>query len=477
MKRNRNLMYVGIIFLLLAGAYTYIKMYPPGATKGTAGAPPAQPLITAVSLSANQLVKIDLKSKSGTLTLLKKGSDWGVDYPYPIELAPIPLYGVVSNFTNLAADQVIAENPQDLTQYGLAAPEVTAVATLKDGTTQRYFLGEKTPTGTGYYFKAEADPRVFLITLVDGERFKSSLIDLREREIKMIDTQNLNHFKLARLGKKTIEIIPNDQMKGADGQFQLSNLQMTQPYQTARQVSGDQFKKVVEGLAGLTSIQEFIDDNPANLGKYGLQPAQAELTVGDGATTFRLLIGKKQNEQNFYCKLADSPTVFTVAKSSLTFLDLKPFDLVDKFAYIVNIDDVARIKLEAGGKVHLINIEHQIKQGGKRDQANAKELKIRVDGKSIAEKPFKKYYQSLIGLMVEAENDWPVLNGKPDLVTTYYLTQGTQREVEVKYIPYNQDFYTVVRNGRSEFVIAKDQVQQMLQNLDKLIQGKLKVDD
>ncbi len=477
MKRIRNLIFLGILFLLLLGSYAYIKTHPPGATKEAAKEPPAKPLITAVSLSANQLVKIDLKSKAGTLTLLKKGSDWGVDYPYPIELAPIPLYGVVSNFTNLAADQVIEDNPKDLTQYGLATPGVTAVATLKDGTIKRYFLGEKTPTGTGYYFKAEADPRVFLIAIVDGERFKSSLIDLRERDIKMIDTQNLNRFKLARLGQKTIEIVPNDQMKGAEGQFQLSNLQMIQPYQTARQVSGDQFKKVVEGLAGLTSIQEFIDDNPANLAKYGLQPAQAELTVGDGAAEFRLLIGKKKNEQNYYCKLADSPTVFTVTKSSLTFLNLKSFDLVDKFAYIVNIDDVARIKLEAGGKVHLINIEHKIKKSGNQDQANAKELKIRVDGKAIAEKPFKKYYQSLIGLMVEAENDQPVLNGKPDLITTYYLTQGSQREVEVKYIPYNQDFYTVVRNGRSEFVIAKDQVQQMLQNLDKLIQGKLKVDD
>ena len=43
-----------------------------------------------------------------------------------------------------------------------------------------------------------------------------------------------------------------------------------------------------------------------------------------------------------------------------------------------------------------------------------------------------------------------------------------ERKVVVSYVPYNEDFYAVFRNGRSEFVIHREQVENMLEQLAAL---------
>lgn len=54
----------------------------------------------------------------------------------------------------------------------------------------------------------------------------------------------------------------------------------------------------------------------------------------------------------------------------------------------------------------------------------------------------------------------------------FYLVN---KKVDVmQYIPYNDDFYMVVRNGKSDFVIAKEQVQKVLKDLEDLVAGKYK---
>src|SRR5699024_2505294 len=85
----------------------------------------------------------------------------------------------------------------------------------------------------------------------------------------------------------------------------------------------------------------------------------------------------------------------------------------------------------------------------------------KVDGKEVEEKPFKTYYQSLIGLMVDAEND-NESDQDPEVMTTFFLNKGKDREIHVDYVPYDNDFYVVERGGRAEFVISKQQVKKML---------------
>jgi hypothetical protein len=469
-KRSRNLLILGGILVLLGGSYAYLKFQPAETPKQKAE--PAKPVIQIAKLNAEDLTRITVRSERGTLSLVKVDESWGIEAPHPVKADETALYGLLSSFTNLTAAEIVDPAPQDLSQYGLAKPAVVAVAELNDRTTRTYYLGDRIPTGAGFYFKAGDDPRVFLISYADGRRFSYSLAELRDLSLPAINPQELTYFKLSRPGRAAIEIVPNDQPSGAAAQYQLSSWKMVQPYREPKQVNSDRFKPILDTLADLNSFNEAVDDNPSDLGKYGLQPARAELTVKDRANRLRLLIGKERDETSVYCKTDAARTVFAINKDRLASLEnAKPLELMDKFVYIVNIDDVDRITVAAAGRTHTITIGRRPKPGSsaKADVATV----FRIDGKTVPDKAFRKYYQSLIGLMVEAENDRARVSGASDLQTVFYLNKGEKREVRIDYVPYNQDFDAVVSGGKAEFLISREQVRGMLKQLEDLIQGKL----
>lgn len=71
----------------------------------------------------------------------------------------------------------------------------------------------------------------------------------------------------------------------------------------------------------------------------------------------------------------------------------------------------------------------------------------------MEEEAFKDYYQNLIGITFDAELDKEVEKTEPEIRTTFTLNSG--EKVTVEYVPYDDDFYTVYRDGVSDFVASK----------------------
>jgi len=84
----------------------------------------------------------------------------------------------------------------------------------------------------------------------------------------------------------------------------------------------------------------------------------------------------------------------------------------------------------------------------------------------VEEKPFKELYQSLIGIMVDAENK-ETLEESPEVSMAFTLNVDP-KQVVVDYVPYNRDFYAVFRDGTSEFLASKGQVTKILTRLEEL---------
>jgi hypothetical protein len=249
---------------------------------------------------------------------------------------------------------------------------------------------------------------------------------------------------------------------------------MTQPYSEPVGVDTQNFQPVLDALPNI-AIEGFVEDNPKDLAQYGLDKPKGELIVKDKQNTLHILIGDDKDDTQVYFKTADSPSVYVMSKDKLSFMDTKPYDIMEKFAYIVNINDVDRIIVEAKGKTHDITLTRTTKKAEEEGEEDEEVTTYKVDGKVVEEDPFKKYYQSLIGMTVDAEND-KQLEEVPEVKTTFFLNKGNKREVHVNYVPYNNDFYAVFRGDKAEFVLSKQQVDKMLQDLEDLIAGKLKAD-
>jgi len=91
-----------------------------------------------------------------------------------------------------------------------------------------------------------------------------------------------------------------------------------------------------------------------------------------------------------------------------------------------------------------------------------------IDGKAVSEEDFNDFYSSFASLSVDTECDRQVA-AKPEVVVTYYLNKGPERQVTINFCPYNDDFYTVYRDGKADFIIAKSKVKSVLDSMIKIV--------
>ena len=466
-KRQRNAIVMVVALALLAGAYLYMINRP--APEPQAG----DEKIEISKFDKDSIVKMVLESEEGTLTLEKKDDNWSVaEFSQPVELRKVADDDIAYSFASLYAERIVEENPKELSVYGLDKPAVTAKAYLEDGTVKVLYLGNKTPAGNTYYLMAEGDPKVYTVWMNHGEHFHYKLSDIREKKLAEINTQEMTYLKLARKDMPVIEIVSNEDRTEEEIQFNFGLWRMVQPYAFPKGIDSDKFDKMLQAISSV-AIKDIADNHASDLAKYGLDEPEAELLVKDKENTLHLFFGDDTEDGKYvYFRTADDNTVYTVEKSKTEFLKTKPFEIVEKFAYIVNIDNVDKIIVEGRGKTHVLTLTRTTKEAEEEDEEDEVITTYKVDGKEVEEKHIKKFNKSLIGLLVDAENDRE-LEEQPDVKTTFFLNKGSVREMYVNYVPYDNDFYAVFLNGQSEFVISRRQVNKMLDDLEALIRGDL----
>ncbi len=465
MKKSQKILTLFAVMAVLLSLFLFLK-YRPQEQAEDVKAPSKS--ITLVNLDNEAIKMMVLKSADQTLRFEKKNQLWTANFSFPLKQSEVKNLSYV--FLGLQAEQIVAESPDDLGEYGLQNPAVTIeVTAINDKAPKIMYLGDLTPSGTSYYFKLANDPAVYTIAGYNGEKFKLTPGDFRDNSLAQIEIEAINYFKLTRAGQSDLEIRVNTE-NSEFAQYGIGIWQMTKPYQEPMSVVTDKFQPILESITSITNAEKFIDDNPADLNRYGLTNPRAEVVIKDKQSQFRLIIGNPMNNESFYCKKPDSKAVFTISSNDLFFLDTKAFDLVEKFAFIVNIDDVDKIVLSGLGSNHNLAIARQ-KKKATTDDSPEFEATYQINGKKVEEQSFKTIYQSLIGLMVESECEVKPKSTTPDLRMTFYLNKGPQREIHIDYVPYDYDFYAVYRGGKGEFLISKDQVKAMLRQLEDLIKG------
>lgn len=468
MNKSKNILVLFGVMAILISLYLFLKYRP---QENTANLDVASETITLLDIENENIKQMALKSKDNQIIFTKKGGQWTSNLGFPIKESQVN--GLSYVFFGLRAEQILDEHPEDLEQYGLKDPsvaiEVTAVNETKPKT---MYLGDLTPSGTSYYFRLQDDPAVYTIGSYNGEKFLLNPADFRDNSLAQINIEKINYFKLSRTGQPDLEIRINTE-ESEFAQYGIGIWQMTKPYQEPMSVRTEKFQSILQSITSITNADQFIDDNPADLGRYGLAKPQAEVLIKDDQSQFRLLIGNPMGDEAFYCKKPDSKGVFTISSNDLFFIDTKAFELVEKFAYIVNIDNVDHIKISGLGSNYDLTITRKEKKSATEDSPEF-DASYQINGKKVKEQLFKSAYQSIIGLTVESECPTQPKNQTPELTMTFSLNKGVQPKTQINYVPYDYDFYAVFRGGKAEFLISKDQVTAMLNEFKNTIEGKNK---
>jgi hypothetical protein len=496
MRRKRSLIAVVVALALLVGVYVFLSNRP----QEEEPAPEAKPTIDISRLDRNKIVKVTLNNNSKDKEIIfeketivvedteqekageenkdKESSEpktetvWKNTTYIPVKLNQSKVEDLTRSFSALSAEVLVEESPKDLSIYGLDKPAATGTALLEDGTEVVLLLGNKTAQGNTYYMMKQGDPKVYTVWSHHGERLSASLAYYRDKSLPDINLTELSYLHISGEGREEMEVKRSDDLDTTEAQYGLGIFQLTKPYKRPRGIDTSKLDPKLEGLARL-EIKDFADDQPADLSKYGLDNPKLRFIIKDNETTLDLSFGDTLEDGTIYFKTADSDSVYTMDKALMEFMDIKPMDVADKFALIVNIETVDKVVVEGKGASHTLTITRKTekaKEEGKEDEVISTYF---MDGQEKKEKAFKDFYQSLIGIVVDAQKNHTA-QGQPDLKITYYLNKGPQRQLSVEFIPYDRDFYSVVRDGdmESEFLTYRNRLDWVFSDLQNLKENK-----
>lgn len=464
---SRRLLTLVIVLVVLAGLVgTYLVVSRPRPEKAAA-APPQL-----IKVDKDKLVKMVLSDRAeGRLALEKKGKTWTVDSPQEYALDESTIDDLALTLTALSAERVIDENPTDFAQYGLAPPRAQGQATYSDGTTKTVLLGNKTPMGNTYYLQVTGDPKVYTVSQNNGDQLHWTLADLRDKKITpALNYDEITYFRLSRSDSAVIELKKKTEQETKTYQLGFGPYMMTRPYSSPRGVDTEKSDPLIKGPQEI-QISSFVNDAPRDLSQYGLARPQDEVVVRDTSNTLDFLIGSADGKDKTFFMIRGKPNVYATDTSSLSFLKTTAWDLVDKFVFIPNIDDVDRIEIASGGVTHTLAIARVTKKAEKKGEQDTVQATYTVDGRNVEEGSFKAFYQEVVGMQIEGEAKRTVPE-TPDMTVRFFLNKGPSKVTTIVYAPYDRDFDAIFIDGKSEFALTRQQLTTMLSKLDALSKGE-----
>lgn len=393
---------------------------------------------------------------------------WQIDAPkVSYEIKSGTIEDISFAMSNVYSDEVIEENPEDLAIYGLDDPTSKAELTFIDGEIVKFLIGDKTPTKTAYYMRKEGDSTVYTLRNYIVERMHTDLKTLRSFYIDLPNLkEDLQYFKIVK--DRTIEIVPRIEGDDFVGSI-LSMYRVSLPYRTPKYVASQRFGEIMETLPVQVKIEEYIEDGVTNFSQYGLSPPRYEWAVKDSNNSVHLMFGDNVDDRYMYAMIKGSSTVFTVLQSTFSFLEATPFELVDKFVLIPNIDMVDKFVITGRGKTYTAELKREKNLSAKEGETEDVIETFLLNGKEIEDSPFRKFYQSAIGLQADAENSTPAPLRKADVSIVYTMNEGPEPTLRADFTQFNRDFHAAYRYGISEFLVASDQIDTMFDAAEALL--------
>lgn len=461
MKMIRNLIILVAVMGALIGSYFIFKNIKPKTVKNNTNV--QNKTISIYQVDSSKIKEIKIVNSKATLTFYPSGKTWKIREAPDAKLDQTKVSDPASNFSSLVAEQIVDSNPTDLSKYGLEKPSASATVLLNDGTSKTFLLGNMN-TSSDYYFMEKGVNKVYTVIQGIGDDMNYTIDKLWDISLPGITDTDITYFKLQEKDKSPIEVTYS-----TTNQYGISSWYMNQPY--AKDADSQSVKDLNTKLAAL-KLTAFITDKPANLADYGLDKPALVLEVKDkNKNDLKLSIGNLKDNL-YYCSVGDSKTVYTIDKSLLDFINIEPFSLVDKFAYLINLDNVDKFTIDSKLGSDTLSITRSKTKNSNGDY----DATYFLNGKKVTDKQFKTFYQDVIGLSVDGDYTGSKLTSKADVTITYALNKAPNKTT-MEFISYDLDHYAVYINGKSQFYINKDKLDGMLDVLSQFKQGKFNPTD
>jgi uncharacterized protein DUF4340 len=243
---------------------------------------------------------------------------WRIIQPLQAPADDAAVAGLVAALSAGEIKRTLEKKPgaEDLKNFGLSPPAVKVAVTLKNGLTLPTLnVGARTPLGDSAYVQRGGEPGVYLTGAALAFALEKEPNDFRDKTLVPFPLEQAARLEIQTPGKSLVLA------KGEKDEWTIE----------AAVKKNAKADAVIGYLATLTQLRarSFVDDQPADVKKYGLDRPTAKISVGakDGTNLAVLEIGGK-SVNTYYARREGNPTVYAIDESSYQTLQKAPEDFV-----------------------------------------------------------------------------------------------------------------------------------------------------
>ena len=491
MKNKKGLIVGIIILVLLLGAY-FLLRYLNLDEEDTAEEDAAE---TVFEIDADDISNIQIVSGENTFDFSHGDDKWNYVEDDKFPLSESAILDKVSSLTSVSSMRTI-EDPDNLADFGLENPEVTATVTDTDGKETELALGATNDAVSGCYMSMNGDTsKIYLVDTTLKTNLEFDLSDIAEKE------------DIPSITGSTITSITIQKPEGTAKLFQDSGSETGWTFEDTDGSSVPADSSLVSTYTGNFSAlawTDYVTYDLNNLGAYGLENPtvitvdyqqeeeadgsdtessddSAEETADDSTKDdteedstvtvdkqMVMLVGSQTEDGNYYYgKLQDNSCIYTIGSSTIqNITDMKKADFLSTKVADYSFADLDTVTFTRNGETYVASKETV--ESEDEDGETTEETKYLINDKEIETTDFNSFYNLITAMTWQSQDENAQPSGEPDLSVDFYKEGGTN--VTVDYYSYDTNFYLVIDSKGNHSLVNKMDVRELLEKFDSTME-------
>ncbi|BBF44111.1 hypothetical protein lbkm_2799 [Lachnospiraceae bacterium KM106-2] len=361
-KHNPLLLLI-LLMVVLVVSYIGITVYQSkeSAKKSSDSSDSAEKTI--LKADTDKADSLSIKTANASITFVKSNKKWICKEESDRPLNQDTISSMVSTFSSIAATQTVVDKAEDLTEYGLDQPELTATLKLSDGTTEGILVGMASPSdSSSYYAKLEGKDAIYLVSSSVYTSLSQSLSSLTKvKSTPSLSDSNVKSLEVTKGSSSVIKLSYHEDQSDSDYD---KTWTMDQPY--GKEVAADT-TNVSSFISNFTDLNysENVDYTGKELKKYGLDQPKATVkivyTKSKKEKTFTLLVGNQSGDY-YYVQDSNSKYIYKLSSSTVeNMISVDPFEYLNKTMTSLEVGDVKSIAATVSDKNITVKSSKKIK--------------------------------------------------------------------------------------------------------------------
>lgn len=460
MKKQKKLIILGVILILLACAYFIVD--------SITEKPNTKPIPLADKIGTpdeeTQLVLVDkssIKKISYTSIGLKHSFaiENGVWVYQEEENFPVT-QSAINNMATALCDIVYTrkfEDDPEITEYAaLDTPFCEIGVEYADGSSASYKLGTLNEVTETYYFSCDGDPAIYMVKKLDFNAFTKSIYEISEAaalpSVLMTDMTAVeiitpeSDLKVSKLeegsGEFYSELIKWKSVENG----------ITRPADETNALifANNLFTVVLRNCVGYTGFES------TKLEDFGLDEPSAIYRVytnNNDVPVFGLIMGDADPEGRLYFMVEGSKFIYqctTTFAEKIAGIDVMSF--LPPSVCSIGLSELKNLTFSFDSKSYLLNADR-----------SGEEVRYTLDGKEVADVPVMNLIIELSSMTAGS-----AIKDSSEITEEAYLTIDFERSTErfsnmtLKFIPYDINYYLVEFNDMRNILVTKRDVEDLI---------------